>query len=367
MGSRTLDRYVGLDFLTTFVMAMVFVTFATSIGAVFKIMDLIARGVPWAPVVRIFFYSMPTSIVMAIPLGCLVSCLLIYGRLSDDGEVMAMQTLGLGLGTIIRSTIFAACGLVALSLYINHEVEPRAHLGRRTEQARLKSISPLDLIEEGRFFRITDELMMYIGHRSDNRIRDVRIYDGREPGLVREIHAHHGIVYETGDGQNLAMDLVDARINPFSKDVPKTVYVNEWYIEIEQLGQRGRYRPDEEDATSTELWIMLRDLRSAYAELDEKDLALQHTYILFEINRRSAMAFSSLALILIGIPLGIRSHRKSTGLGVALSLVIFLAFYMTTLLAQSLVKVPAAQPHLLIWLPVIGFAALGIRLVRRKD
>ncbi len=367
MGSRTLDRYVGLDFLTTFVMAMVFVTFATSIGAVFKIMDLIARGVPWAPVVRIFLYSLPTSIVMAIPLGCLVSCLLVYGRLSDDGEVMAMQTLGLGLGTIMRSTIVVVCGLVALSLYINHEVEPRAHLARRTEQAHLQSVSPLDLVEEGRFFRITPAVMMYIGHRKDDRIRDVRIYDGREPGLMREIHARDGVIYETEEGQNLAMDLVDARINPFSTDVPKTVYVNEWYVEIEQLGQKGTYRPDEEDARSTDLWTTLLNLRSAYAELGERDLALQRTYILFEINRRSAMAFSSLALILVGIPLGVRSHRKSTGIGVALSLVIFLAFYMTTLLAQSLVKVPAAQPHLLIWLPVILFAALGIRLVRRKD
>lgn len=367
MGSRTLDRYVGLDFLITFVMAMVFVTFATSIGAVFKVMDLIARGVPWVPIVKIFLYSMPTSIVMAIPLGCLVSCLLIYGRLSDDGEVMAMQTLGLGLGTIIRSTILVVCGLVMLSLYINHEVEPRAHLWRRTEQARLRSVSPLDLIEEGRFFHITPQVTMYIGYRNDDRIKDVRIYDSREPGLVREIQAHHGRVYETGEGKNLAMDLMEARINPFSKDMPKAVYVDTWALEIEQLGQEGTYRPDEEDARSTELWASLRNLRSEYAELGEKDLAVQRSYILFEINRRSAMAFSSLALILIGIPLGIRSHRKSTGIGVALSLIIFLAFYMTTLLAQSLVKVPAAQPHLLIWLPVVIFSALGIRLVRRKD
>ncbi len=346
---------------------MVFVTFATSIGAVFKIMDAIARGVPWAPVVRYFLYSMPTSIVMAIPLGCLVSCLLVYGRLSDDGEVMAMQTLGLGLGTVIRSTVLVVCGLVALSLYINHEVEPRAHLGRRTEQARLKSVSPLDIIDEGRFFWDIPNIGMYVGHRKDERVRDVRIYDGREPGLVREIHAHHGVIYETGEGKNLKMDLVDVRINPFSKEVQRAVYVDEWSLEIEHLGQQGHYRPDEEDARTRELWATLRDLRSTYAHLNAEDLALQRTFILFEINRRSAMAFSSLALILIGIPLGIRSHRKSTGIGVALSLVIFLAFYMTTLLAQSLVKVPAAQPHLLIWLPVIIFAALGIRLVRRKD
>ena len=137
-------------------------------------------------------------------------------------------------------------------------------------------------------------------------------------------------------------------------------------MEIEQLGTTGTYTPDEEDARSTELWHTLQNVGTVYAELDAKDLRLQRSFILFEINRRSAMAFSSLALILVGIPLGVRSHRKSTGMGVALSLVIFLVFYMTTMLAQSLVKTPAAQPHLVIWLPVVFFTVTGIYLVRRK-
>ncbi len=304
---------------------------------------------------------------MAIPLGCLVSCLLVYGRLSEDGEVMAMQTLGLRLATIIRSTVLVVCGLIVLALYINHEVEPRAHLVRRTAQAQLRTVSPLDIIEEGRFFRAIDGLTIYIGYRDEDRVQDVRIYDGRQPGLVREIHAHHGRVYETEEGKNLSMDLVDVRINPFSREVPTAVYLDEWVLEIEQLGKKRQYEPDEEDARSSELWAELRDLHAVYPELCERDLALQRSFILFEINRRSAMAFSSLALILVGIPLGIRSHRKSTGAGVALSLAIFLGFYLVTLLAQSLVKVPAAQPHLLIWLPVILFGALGVRLVRKKD
>lgn len=367
MGSRTLDRYVGLDFLVTFIVAMVFVTFATSIGAVFKVMDLIARGVPWEPIVQIFIYSMPTSIVMAIPLGSLVSCLLVYGRLSDDGELMAMQTLGLSLTTIVRSTLLVAAGLVLLALYINHEVEPRAHLARRTQQASLRSVAPLDVIEEGRFFRTIPGLTMYIGHRDEDRIRNVRIYDNRNPHLMREIHADHGRVYETDNGSNLAMDLVHARINPFSHEIPRAVYLDEWALEIEQLGQQGRYRPDEEDARSTELWATLCNLEAIYWKLSDRDLDLQRTFMLFELNRRSAMAFSSLALILVGIPLGIRSHRKSTGVGVALSLVIFLAFYMSTLLAQSLVKIPMAKPHLLIWLPVLIFALLGVRLIRKRE
>ncbi|MBT3296511.1 MAG: YjgP/YjgQ family permease [Verrucomicrobia bacterium] len=366
MGSRTLDRYVAADFLLTFVMAIVFVTFATSIGAVFKLMDLIASGVPWQPIVKIFIYSMPTSIVMAVPLGCLVSCLLVFGRLSDDGEVMAMQTLGLSMATVMRSTVLLACGLVVLSLWINHEVEPLAHLARRDQQAKLRSVSPLNVIEEGRFFRALPGLKMYVGHRKDERVRDVRIYDGRDPGLVREIHARRGRVYETGEGNNLALDLEEVRVSPFSKELPHPVYLDSWSMEIEQLGKTRTYMPDEEDASSTDLWHTLQNMETVYAELNAKDLRLQRSFILFEINRRSAMAFSSLALILVGIPLGVRSQRKSTGMGVALSLVIFLVFYMMTLLAQSLVKVPAAQPHLLIWLPVIVFGVLGIRLVKRK-
>ena len=137
-------------------------------------------------------------------------------------------------------------------------------------------------------------------------------------------------------------------------------------MEIPQLGKKGTYHPDEEDQRSSELWWTLWNMETVYAELEAGDLRLQRAFILFEINRRSAMAFSSLALVLVGIPLGIRSHRKSAGVGVASSLGIFLAFYLMTMLAQSLVKVPAAQPHLIIWLPVVVFAGAGIYLVRRK-
>ncbi|NQU39355.1 MAG: YjgP/YjgQ family permease [Lentisphaerae bacterium] len=366
MGSRILDRYVAADFLLTFVVAMVFVTFASSIGAVFKLADLIARGMPWQPIVTIFVAHLPTSIVLAIPLGGLVSCLLIFGRLSDDGEIMAMQTLGLNMTIIIRSTLLLVCGLVAISLYVNHEIEPLAHLARRTEQAKLRSVSPLDMIEEGRPSRDIPGLTIYIGHRKGDLISDVRIYDARDPSLVRAIHARRGRVYETGASSGLAMKLMEVRVDPFSRDLPRPVFLDEWSLDIAQLGQPGEYIPDHEDLPSRALWRSLQQLDKDYPELDARDLALQRSFLLFEISRRSAMAFSSLALVLIGIPLGIRSHRKSTGVGIALSLVIFLVFYLMTLMAQSLVQVPAAHPELIIWIPVILFMALGITLIRKK-
>lgn len=354
------------DFLVTFVMALVFITFAISIAFIFKLTDLIARGVPWQPIVKLFLYSLPTSIIMSVPLGSLVSCLLVYGRMSDDGEVMAMQTLGISKGRIVRSTVGATLLLVLGSLLVNHEIEPRAHLARKTLQAQLHAISPLDVIEEGRFFRAIPGLTMYVGRKKGQELRNVRIYDARDPDFVREVHAKRGRVLEISGGRDLRMSLNEVRISPFSRDVPRPVYLDAWSLEIKDLGRMREYRKDEDDMGFVELLHNLFNVRAVYPYLDETGYTTQHMLIAFELNRRTAMAFSCLALVLVGIPLGIRSHRKSTGAGVALSLVIFMAFYLMTLLAQSLDRVPAARPDLIIWVPVVVFSGVGMWLLRRR-
>jgi lipopolysaccharide export LptBFGC system permease protein LptF len=344
---------------------MLFITFAISIGFVFKLADLLARGVTWLPIVQLFLYSMPTSVVTAIPLGALVSCLLLYGRLSDDGEIMAMRSLGLGMGQIVRSTLAATGVLVAMALWINHEVEPAAHFARRSQDAALRNLSPLELLEEGRFFRAIPGLTIYVGKKKGSEVQGVRIYDSRDPDLVREIHAQTGRV-ETGSGGDLVMELDDVRISPFSRDMPKPVYLQNWSFAVKHLSRTRTYRPDEEDMGLPELLYRLWNVRDVHPHLGRDDLKVQRMIYSYELNRRTALAFSPLALVLVGIPLGIRAHRKSAGAGVGLSLLVFFAFYVMSLLTQSLEKVPSARPDLLVWAPVIVFGALGGWLLRRR-
>ena len=60
---RTLDNYLLGSFISTFIVTLLAFTFVMSIGAVFEIVELLARGVPWKPVLLILMAIKFVSVV----------------------------------------------------------------------------------------------------------------------------------------------------------------------------------------------------------------------------------------------------------------------------------------------------------------
>lgn len=352
---RTLRKYIGRGFLTTFLIAFVVVTFVSSLWFLFKLTDVLARGVGLRPVVRIFLYSMPTSTVLAMPLAALISSLLVFGRLSADGEIMAMRASGVSMAQILSGPLLWAALLSVFSLYIAHELEPRAHFLRRSLDATLKGVSPLDVLREGRLVRDIEGVTLFVGRKRGNVCEDIRIYDAREEGLIREIRAERALARVDANSIDLVLNLENVRIEPTSREIRNPSTMGRYTFRLKQLGRTSQYTKDHEDMPLAELVIAY--VRSA---TDFEKYVLR-----YELSRRTAMAFSSFALVLVGIPLGIKSHRKESTQGIALALGMFVVFYACMLLAQSLLRLPGVHAEVLTWAPVVLASGLGVFLARR--
>jgi lipopolysaccharide export system permease protein len=87
---------------------------------------------------------------------------------------------------------------------------------------------------------------------------------------------------------------------------------------------------------------------------------------LTEYQKRLVYAFASICFVLIGVPLGIRTQRKESTIGMAVCLVVGLSYYLCVILADALDKFPLCYPYLVIWIPVACCGVLAAILIPKN-
>ncbi len=85
-----------------------------------------------------------------------------------------------------------------------------------------------------------------------------------------------------------------------------------------------------------------------------------------ELNKRFVFAAASFCFVLVGIPLGIRSHRKESSIGMALALAVSLGFYLVVIISDSCKKNFSMHPEFIIWLSVVLSLVFSVKLIRRN-
>lgn len=362
---KTIRRYVLSEFLVTFAVSLLVLSFVLTAGALFKITEIIGRGVSWRPVMAFFLWGMPQSLTFSIPVSILTSSLLVFGRLSADGEVTAMRACGISMWKIMSSPLLASVLLALVCVYVNNDLTPHGRYARREIKATLAQISPMDLLEEGRFMKDFAGMTVYIGRRRGEVLQDLRIIDLRREGLKREIRAREGQV--RAEGTDLIIDLRDVRVDPFLDDRPGAGFCSRLPIRIGGALAASTPTKQTKDLTSAELLARVETQDEDLADLDPPERAQQAMRWAVELQQRRVLAAACIAFAMLGMPLGVRTHRKESSIGVAISLMLVFAFYIFIIVSRSLTRHPEWRPDLIVWVPVAIGCLLGAVFVARSD
>jgi lipopolysaccharide export system permease protein len=369
---RVLNRYIGWDFVKSFLLTVLVLTFVMYIGTVVKAIDYMTRGISGLLIMKIFAIQIPFTLTFVIPMSVLTTVLLHFGRLSADGEITAMKASGISLWQIAAPVLFFAVLLSMACLYINSELAPRSHYARRQLASDLGDEDPLALLSEGQFVDDFPGVKIYVGKKVGNRVEDVIFIKFGENYAEFEMKAKVGIAHYDATNRLLRIDLEQVRISEFDETTgaaTRTLSADGYPLQLKLdsiIGKKGEVRKKPSDMGFMELVLAIRNIRQVYPDILEENVAPMRTKMAVDATRRLALALACFSFAMLGIPLGIQSSRRESSVGIGLALVVFFLFYLFIIIADALVDKPEWRSDLLPWIPVLGAQIAGAWLMHHR-
>jgi lipopolysaccharide export system permease protein len=385
---KTLHNYLTRQVLASLVLTVAVFTFVLLIGNVLQqiLPALMSGHARVDTVVEAVGLMIPFVWVFALPMGLLTAMLLVFGRFSADHELTAARASGISLLSLITPVLLLSLLCCGLSAWINMKFGPQC----RAVEVRLLMRLSGDLLlrtqlPEGQYIRDFPGYIFYAEKNRNGNLEDVMVFVlENETNVTTTVLAPRGRVDVDPVNKQLVLHLFDARSTTVGEHVdisssPDSVfnfsiftipadYFNKpgisdmtfWQLREELADLDSKLGLPPPAATNTiERLVQLKEAREQRKDLTEP--------IRVEMNRQIAFSFACFGFTLVGIPLGIRVHRRETNIGVAIALGLVLIYYAFVLTAKALAARTEFAPHLIVWLPNFIFQAVGAVLLWRAN
>ncbi len=370
---KVIERYVFTSFLSSFFLAFLVLSFVLTVGLMVQIVGYILQGIPMELVGQFALVSFPETMQWTIPIGLLVSSILVFSRLSADSEIAALRACGINLLMVMRWPLLFALMCSIVGLYINNEIVPRGHEIRRNLAKRISVGAGLELLEPGRVIDDFPKVKVYFEAKEGNWLKDLIVLDYSNSKLDRMVTASKALV--TKEGRDIVLDLHDMTVEPLDEKNPSMARAARFQYRVQDALKDGKYNRKEKDFVFFEMINKIKEAEihskkatgSSRIKGTERYFAKRYLCELqTEFMKRWVFAFASICFVLIGVPLGIRAQRRESSIGMAISLVTALSYYLVVILMTSMDKRFAAHPEYLIWLPVVICVAIASYLIPKN-
>lgn len=416
-----LRTYLVREQVAPFLFSFAVIMFLLVLDTILQQVDLIlGRGVSWEVALELFFLHTAWQVALAVPMAVLAGCLMAFGRLAADNEIVAMRALGVSvvgllLPVLAGGTLLAA-GLVAFNDRILPDFNHRARLLTMDIQRKRPTVAFQDragiLIDDFRDYHL---LIGEVDERSG--LKDVLIYKYEATGYPLTISAREGKIVFADGTDEVYLDLLDGEVHRLDDAKPDVFVAGTFKKLTLRLGEGGRqlsrtvsgYRNDREMSmgsmwdrvsgyeseadslmqASAGLWGAFVEeavfgpapgddetrgaetgveLRRAAGRIASNATLARHKMrqagrLRVEIHKKVSIPAACIVFVLVGAPLGIRVRRGGAATGAALSIGFFLIYWVFLISGEKLADRAVVAPWVAMWSPNILLALAGAGLI----
>jgi len=360
---KTVYRYILREISYPFLMILLVLTFVLIMGKLLQLMDMMVnKGVSFFDIFKLFLLLFPSFLIFTIPISLLVSILIGLGRLSADNEITIFKASGISLYQLLCPILFFSLLAFILTTISTFFLVPQSKYATRHLLFDIAKKKASAGIREKVFNGDFKGILLYANSIpvSGDFMEGVLISDMRlteEPSTIIAKKA-----YLVSDPNSMTVTLrlesgsshiVDTKLKNYRKMDFRLYDVN---LNLDSLTAEANKIKTK---MNIELTIPEIVQKLRIRDLDEKEMR----ELAVELHKNMALPVSCIVMGILGISLGIRSHRAVKARGFTMGLIIVLIYYFFLLSGETLVETKKLSPVIGMWTANIIFGIVGIYLL----
>lgn len=380
-----LSRYYVKEHLIPFFLALLVLTFILIMNRIFELVfNIVGKGLSPFVVLKVFVLSLPFIIALTVPMAVLVAVITVFGKSSQDFEIIAIKSGGINLYRLIIPVLIAVFLLSMGMVYFNNHILPEANHTVKNLLIDINEKKPTMRLKEGIFsspFKGYDIYIRKIDQRTSN-IYDVLIYESQKGKLTKVVTSDSGSM-ATVEGK-IVLLLLNGEMHEIDPNEPlhyrKLAFEKHTLVfpyDDEFVEKERKYRSDRElsaHAMQARIKDVEKEIEKISAETGgserdrERRIKIKQKEInryRVEIQKKYSIPFASVVFLFLGVPLGIKTRQGGVAVATAISILFFVVYYIFLVGGEELADRGYVSPFWGMWLPNILFFIVGIILTQR--
>ncbi len=359
---KTLHLYLTRQVVATLLMTVAVFTFVLLLGNVLReILNLLLnRQVTFLVMGKAMLMLIPFLLVYALPMGFLTATLLVFGRFSADNELTAARASGISLLSLVTPILLLSVLMSCVCAVINTQLGPQCRVAYKRLLLTLGVERLNTMVPERTFIKDFPGWIAYFGKVQGSNLQEILLYqlDRKNERVENTYQAARGTLLMDKAARKASLTLSEVWQVTILNGRRHAMFAGEIAPVVLDLPERL-----EREVPLTDLTF--HQLQQKREELESRGVSALPVEVI--MHSQTAFSFACIGFTLLGIPLGIRAHRRETSIGVAVALGLVLLYYSFIFLGQSLQARPQCVPHLIVWIPNFLFQVLGAWLLWRSN
>lgn len=318
-----IDRYIFKQFIPPFIFGLLIFTFSVTINRILLLTQMVLnKGVGIAAVLELASLTIPDFMIITLPISFLLAVLTVFGKMTQDNEIMALKASGISVFKLTKSALLFALIPTAFSILFAFYMAPRFNFFFRVLAVKEFKKAALSTLKKNNFTNKFGKIRIFVKNvdAGNSTLKGIFMINNMHNRPETLIARTGSIVYNQKQNM-LYFYLKNGTIqnqNPNSK--------NFWILHFKSykinIKLKGIPFPNKNGSVH---FMTFSRIVTKY--LSEKNVKLKNLYLVY-MYKKLAIPLATILFVFIGMPLGMFLEKRSLFMAIFYTIIIVVAYYI---------------------------------------